>query len=128
MIAQIGMLNNVELGSASPEMRMRLKPTRPRVAEEMKSECDAAIQSTLADGRRDQVKEWCARSAFGLIVKYSNLPPTSGSTDSPYRHIASLLYEIVDPNSRRIDFERTSEAVLRRFAPLIGTNHNRKTF
>jgi hypothetical protein len=77
---------------ASPEMRMRLSAH----VSAMKRECDAAIQGTLTEGRRNQVKEWCVKKAWALICKFSEKRPTSGSTDSPFRHIAGLLCKIID--------------------------------
>src|SRR5262249_13241968 len=84
-----------EIKRTSPEMRLRLKldvPNRLAALDEMKAECDAAVRSAVTEGRKNQVKEWCARRACGLIIRFSKQKPTSGSPESPFRLIASLLY------------------------------------
>jgi len=108
--------------AALPELRLRLKsPQKIELLEEIKRECRAAVKGTLGAGRRDQIKEWCARSAFALVVRFSKHRPTSSSADSPYRHIASLLYEAVT-GRRDKDFERVCKVVLKSKA--FGTNRH----
>ena len=117
----------VALAKASPEMRLRLKldvPQRTALLEDLKRECDAAIKSTLTAGRANEVKQWCARSSIGLILKFSKRQPTS-TERSAYRNIASLLYETVTGEQEK-DFERTCESVLRDYRPLLRTNRNQK--
>jgi hypothetical protein len=116
----------------SPEMRMRLSGPLDRI----KQECVAAIAGTLTEGRRNLVEEWCAKSAWALVHRFSTKPPTSGSSDSPYRHIAGLLHKIIDPKgksrprSKRVrgdaipDLERACERVLKTMR--IRTKRSRK--
>jgi hypothetical protein len=114
------------LGAASPEMRMRLSPYRGTL-EAIQRECAAAVEGTLTEGRRNLVKEWCARSAWALVCRFSKSPPTSGSSDSPYRHITGLLYKIINPEAgddEIPDFERICEAVLKACA--LGQNAAKK--
>jgi hypothetical protein len=109
----------------SPEMRMRLS----QPLDNIKRECVAAIEGTLAEGRRNLVKEWCARLAWALVSRFSESPPTSGSENSPYRHIAGLLYKIIDPEAgddEIPDFERICEAVLKAYS--LGQNVSEKPF
>jgi hypothetical protein len=98
----------------SAELRLRLAGSFA----DIKRECKAAISGSLTRGRGDQVKEWCALSAWRWIVKFSQARPTSGSINSPYREIASLVYEAVTGNQDK-DFERTCEAVLKRRRHLV---------
>jgi hypothetical protein len=131
-------------GRASPEMRMRLAGIRCRPHYEvwasaerqliatkplddnfvkalgdMKRECEAAIKGTLTErgGGSDQVKEWCANIACTLVIRFSKAPPTSGSADSPFRHIAGLLCKIIEPTEGDTipDPERACEAALKRW-------------
>jgi len=131
-------------GRASPEIRMRLAGIRCRPHYEvwagakrqliatkplddnfvkalgdMKRECEAAIQGTLTErgGGSDQVKEWCARIACTLVIRFSEAPPTSGSLTSPFRRIAGLLYKIIEPTERDYvpDLERACEATLKKW-------------
>jgi hypothetical protein len=90
------------LAQASPELRLRLGldlqqnefGTRRLLRElrHLRDECSAAIQA--ASGT-NQLKKWCAKTAIGLIVRYSDRKPHSGSAKSEYRKIAGLLYEAV---------------------------------
>jgi hypothetical protein len=101
---------------ASPEMRARLSP----MLDNIKRECEAAIKGTLTErgGGNDQVKEWCARKAWVLVIRFSKSRPTSGSADSPFRHIAGLLCNIIEPTEGDDvpDLERPCEAVLKKMA------------
>ena len=118
---------------ASPEMRMRLAGIRRRpdyvkplddnyvkTLNDIKRECDAAIQGTLTEGRRNLVKQWCARRTCALMYKFSKSPPTSGSANSPFRYSAGLLCKIIDPTTtdgdKIPDLERACEAVLKELA------------
>jgi hypothetical protein len=109
-------------GGASPEMRERLagircRPDYLKALEGIRRECDAAIEATLTEGRKNQVKKWCARLARALFVRFSKSPPTSGSANSPYRYSAGLLCKIIDPTvtdgDKIPDLERECEAVLK---------------
>jgi hypothetical protein len=128
-------------GGASPEVRERLAGIRCRpdyvkplddnfvkTLADIKRECDAAIEATLTEGRRNQVKEWCARLARALFVRFSKSRPTSGSANSPYRYSAGLFCKIIDPTvtdgDKIPDLERECKAVLK--AMPIGTKRSKK--
>ncbi|MGJ5120954.1 hypothetical protein [Bradyrhizobium oligotrophicum] len=78
----------------SPELRLRLAPEEERLRTVIRAVCKICDEADR-DQRDDQVKIWCAEIAFTLLVRFSDKPPTSGSARSPFRVIASLLYEIV---------------------------------
>ena len=127
-------------GGASPEMRMRLAGIRCRpdyvkplddnylkTLNDIKCECDAAIQGTLTTGRGNQVKKWCARSAWALMCRFSKSPPTSGSANSPFRYSAGMICKIIDPKTggdEIPDLERECEAVLKTMS--IRTKRSKK--
>ena len=100
--------------AASPEMRARLSPA----LDDIKRECEAAIRGTLTEGRRNQVKEWCAKIACALVIRFSTSPPTSGSLASPFRRIAGRLCKIIEPTEGDAvpDLERQCEAALKKVA------------
>jgi hypothetical protein len=91
----------------SPELRIRLglniahSPDEvgnlpvPRLLVALKAVrdiCEAADRGQPSD---DQVKIWCAKIAHTLMVRFSNEKPSSGSEQSSYRTIASLLFEVL---------------------------------
>jgi hypothetical protein len=88
-----------KLRFASPEMQLRLKldPTpgwQPPLLIELakaRAECDRA---DAAAPQTDKTKEWCARTAFRIINKFSEKGPT-GTDEGPYRLIAMYLFEAV---------------------------------
>lgn len=112
-----------QLSKASPELQMRLKLPPYRSESELldelalvRDECEQAASSAITKGRKDRVKEWCARIAHLLIRKYSNREPASGSSNAPFRNITGLLYESVRPTAEQgttPDLKRACDDVLR---------------
>jgi hypothetical protein len=58
---------------------------------------------------RDRAKDWCARSALGIMVALTRLPPTS-SAAGPYRTIAGLLYKAL--TGHEADLKRACDRTL----------------
>jgi len=111
-----------QLSRASPELKMRFshRQNLPTELALLSDECKRAVASALTEGRKDQVKEWCAQMAHVLTRKYSDKEPTSGSSSAPFRNIAGLLYEAVRPvaastrNHRKVpDLKRACDDVLK---------------
>jgi hypothetical protein len=102
----------------SPEMRLRLEHQMDGLLatlDAIQSECRNAESNQSG---KDDVLLWCARTAFSLLVS-SDRRPTSGSVQSPYRVIASLLYEIVT-GERGHDLRRACDAHLKTMRMLLG--------
>lgn len=105
-----------QIKNASPEMRLRLKPPLLASLQPLRTECDAAIKAAPPT---DKVKEWCARTALHLIVKFSDRAPAS-SEISPYRKITGLLYQAITGEADR-DFKRACDNLLRLINSTIHT-------
>jgi hypothetical protein len=91
-----------QIKGAAPELRLRLKldvPEMPEIGlallfEELgylRKECKNAIQAAPA---KDQIKDWCALTAWSLVWTLSDSEPTS-TDNSPFRVIAGLLYQAI---------------------------------
>ena len=109
------------VADATPELRFRLGLDLPQVEfgtqrllielKHFKDECNAAIKA--ASGR-NQLKEWRARIAVSLIVRYSKRKPHSGSAESAYRKISGLLYKAVTGQPPgRDNLKRACDTVLK---------------
>jgi hypothetical protein len=104
------------LARAPPELRMRLKlePApgwqHPLLQElhRARNGCESAVDAAPST---DKVKEWCARVAFQLILKFSETKPT-GTDESPFRVIAALVYEAITGEPDR-DLKRACDNHLR---------------
>lgn len=108
----------VEQATLAAEMRLRLEPEKERLLSALQAVrgiCEDAKENQPSD---DQVRRWCAKVAFTLMVRFSDKPPTSGSANSPYRVITGLLYEIVTGEAGR-DFKRACDDELKDMRPLL---------
>jgi hypothetical protein len=105
---------------ASPELKERLYLFhRPKLFRELaliEQECGILTPPQKKKGRsKDEVKQWCARMAHSLIVRYSEEEPTSGSAHAPFRAIAVMLYRCVQPDHKGDDLRRPCSEVLEVF-------------
>lgn len=75
-------------------------------------------QADMNQPRDDQVKIWCAKIGFTLMVRFSDGIPTSGSASSPYRIVTGLLYEVLTGEGGR-DLKRACDDELRLMRPLL---------
>jgi hypothetical protein len=119
IITIIGRLRR-QFRTVSPELNLRLYLShRPKLFHELamiEQECKRAIEAGKNEkGRKDEVKQWCARTAHSLIVRYSEKEPTSGSPKAPFRAIAGLLYGCVHPDRETADLKRPCDNVLKLF-------------
>jgi hypothetical protein len=73
---------------------------------------DLCQQGDINQPAADQVRIWCARIAYSLMDRFSTEEATSGSADSPYRVLASLLYEVLTGEAER-DLKRACDQHLR---------------
>jgi len=94
-----------QIKDSSPEMKLRLG-ARTAVLVPLRRECEAAIRSSLADGRKDQVKEWAVKLAGILTLKFS-----AKMSGSRFRYIAGRLFESV--TGEPADLKRNCETELR---------------
>jgi hypothetical protein len=86
-----------QIRNATPELRLRMKLDLPNDREkeliswldELRSLCQTGVDRT------DQVIRNCVSTAFTFMVWCTAKVPTSGSARSPFREIASDLYEII---------------------------------
>lgn len=80
--------------------------------ERMRIECERLARDPFVGVHPnfDLVKNSCARSALGLMRKFSQQAPT-GTSEGPFRTISSLLYQAV--SGERLDLKRACDAVLR---------------
>ena len=87
----IEIINSLEtrLSRARPEIKLRLDQRASDGLNAIRQACELAEIESLKDGRRDQTKEWCAKLAWGLRVRYAAKRPTINST----WEIATLLYQ-----------------------------------
>jgi hypothetical protein len=60
----------------------------------------------------DLTKNSCAQSAYAIIERFSDRPPT-GTVDGPLRTVASLLYEVATGKAE-VDLKRACDATLKR--------------
>ena len=119
ILKTIGKLRE-QFRKVSPELKERLYLShRPKLFHELamiEQECKRAIEAGKDEkGRKDEFKEWCARIAHSLIVRYSEKKPTSGSAQAPFRAIAGLLYSCVYPDRETVDLKRPCDKVLKLF-------------
>lgn len=104
--------------SLAPELRLRLSlnaeadratnsPGRRllMVLNEVRALCQAGEENQPS---ADQVRIWCARTAYSLMFKFSEEHITSGSPDSAYRAIAGFLYEVLTGEANR-DLKRACD-------------------
>ncbi len=108
----------IEYARLSPEMVLRLEPERQRLMD-----CLRAVKHICEDAERnqardDQIKSWCAKIAFTLLIRFSSEIPTSGSPDSTYRIVTSLLYEVLTGEAGR-DLKRACDDHLKIMRPLL---------
>jgi hypothetical protein len=93
----------LQINRASPEMKIRLgagtNVLKHRLAP-FRRECEAAIRSSLTEGRKDQVKDWAAKIAWILVKKFSVNEATSGSGKSPFK-----------PQQKRGSFQNKSGSI-----------------
>jgi hypothetical protein len=82
----------------APELRLRLAPEIGHLSDTLQA-VKEICQQAENQPRDDQIKMWCAKIAFSLMIRFSDKPPTSSSPRSPYRLIASLLYEVLSSES-----------------------------
>jgi hypothetical protein len=109
----------LDRATLSPEMQLRLEPEKERLFEglhRLQNLCVLADQNQ-PDG--DLLLEWCARIAFTLLFRFSDKTPTSGSAQSPYRVVASLLYEVVTDQQGH-DLKRACDKHLKRMRVAAG--------
>jgi hypothetical protein len=102
----------------SPELRLRLEPERERLLNSLDEVKRICVQAEVNQPGNDPVRIWCARIAFTLLNSFSNETPSSGSADSRYRVITSLLYEILTGEQGR-DLKRACDEHLKAMRPLL---------
>jgi hypothetical protein len=110
------------LRCASPELQLRLKLNpvpgwqNPLFAElaAARQECDRAVAGAP---QTDEVKKWCARTAFRTIRKFSLHEPT-GTNEGPFRVITGHFYEAVTGKAEQ-DLKRACDDHLRRVREAI---------
>jgi len=101
----------------SPEMRIR---TRGVDFGWLREECEDAIKA--AHSKRDRIKEQCAKSALHLNLKFCDEQPTSGSRESRFRKLTTLVYQAVT-GGIDCDLERACENALRPYREIISTEY-----
>ncbi len=101
----------------SPEMRIR---TRGVDFGWLREECEDAIKARSS--KRDRIKERCARSALHLNLKFCEERPTSGSRESRFRKLTTLVYQAVT-GEIDCDLECACENALRPYRALISTEY-----
>jgi hypothetical protein len=85
----------LERATLAPEMQLRLEPEKDALLRGLRAVQEICEQADQNQPPTDQVLTWCARIAFTLLFRFSDKMPTSGSAQSPYRVVASLLYEVL---------------------------------
>jgi hypothetical protein len=85
----------LERATLAPEMQLRLAPEKDALLRGLRAVQGICEQADQNQPRTDQVLIWCAKIAFTLLFRFSDKMPTSGSAQSPYRVVASLLYEVL---------------------------------
>jgi hypothetical protein len=85
----------LERATLAPEMQLRLEPEKDALLRGLRAVQEICEQADQNQPRTDQVLTWSARIAFTLLFRFSDKMPTSGSAQSPYRVVASLLYEVL---------------------------------
>jgi len=112
-----------QIRNATPELRLRMKldvGQNDRESEliswldDLRSLCQTGVDRT------DQVKRSCVSMAFTFMVWCTAKVPTSGSARSPFREIASDLYEIVTGEAGQ-DFKRACDDLIRPWHDLTPT-------
>jgi hypothetical protein len=79
----------------APELRLRMQPEMESLLASLEAVRHQCLEAEKNQPSGDQVLLWCASTAFSLVLQFSDKMPTSGSARSPYRVVASLLYEVV---------------------------------
>jgi hypothetical protein len=85
----------LERATLAPEMQLRLEPEKDALLRGLRAVQEICEQADQNQPGADQVLIWCASIAFTLLFRFSDKMPTSGSAQSPYRVVASLLYEVL---------------------------------
>ena len=89
-------------------------------------EMDQRLSAAKVSAKRDPIKQFCAEMARDFFLFYSKKPPSS-SEDSPFRAVASLVYEYFTGKAEQ-DLERPCEAALRKIRDHpISTNSRKKS-
>ena len=112
----------LERATLAPEMRLRLEPEKDALLSGLRAVqeiCEQADQNQP----RDQVLTWSASIAFTLLFRFSDQTPTSGSAQSPYRVVASLLYEVLTGEHGH-DLRRACGEHLKQMRRAVSTNHS----
>jgi hypothetical protein len=113
----------LERSTLAPEMRLRLEPEKDALLRGLRAVREICEQADQNQPRTDQVLAWCARIAFTLLFRFSDQTPTSGSVQSPYRVVASLLYEVLTGEHGH-DLRRACDEHLKGMRQAVSTNHS----
>jgi hypothetical protein len=95
IISTIGTLKN-QIRSAPRELHMRMRFIDDAIYFAWLNQLSTSLKPA-ADNRdiSDKVKGHCAQIAFSLMIWCRPILPTNSSAQSPFREIASLLYEML---------------------------------
>lgn len=96
----------------APELRLRMQPEMESLLASLEAVRHQCLEAEKNQPSSDQVLLWCASTAFSLVFRFSDKMPTSGSARSPYRVVASLLYEVV-AGKQGHDLRRACDAHLK---------------
>jgi hypothetical protein len=96
----------------APELRLRMQLEMESLLASLEAVRHQCLEAEKNQPGSDQILLWCARIAFTLVFRFSDKMPTSGSARSPYRVVASLLYEVTTGEQGH-DLKRACDAHLK---------------
>jgi len=112
--------NAREIAKLTERMKRKLIRARPEITlrlnvdqslsdlDRITQACQLAENEALAEGRKDQTKEWCAKIAWFLLARFSAMP----ATIQRMMKVAPLLYEAAT-HRKATDLKRACEAYIK---------------